>query len=193
MEAGTRNIVKKIIQGDKAAFRQLYDGYAPLVFDLAYKLLQDRAAAEEIVQDCCVKIWGARAELRTDRDIWPFIYVSAKRLCYNQWRRNAVVQQYRQQVEYPIVNDVEEKIDVRELEVYLEASMAKLPLQQKTALQLSRMDGYTHQEIAREMGISPHTVKNHITQALKNLRKSLTQADYNYLFLFFFLLKELLR
>lgn len=183
MIAGSTEILLQIKQGNKAAFRLLYDRYAPLVFDLAYKLLKDKAAAEEIVQDCFVKIWTNRDQIRLEQDIWPLIYVSAKRLCYNQLRHEQVAHKYFVQVEHHVINDVQQKLDVRELEDCLESSIAKLPEQQKTALRLSRMEGYSHQQIAHEMGISPNTVKNHITQALKNLRKRLTQADYNYLLL----------
>ncbi|MBE8721935.1 RNA polymerase sigma-70 factor [Sphingobacterium pedocola] len=180
MIAGSTEILLQIKQGDKAAFRLLYDVYAPLVFDLAHKLLKDTAVAEEIVQDCFVKLWGNREQIRIDQNIWPLIYVSAKRLCYNQLRHARVAKNYLKQVENIVVNDVQEKLDLRELEGQLEQSIAKLPKQQKTALQLSRMEGYSHQQIAHEMGISPNTVKNHITQGLKSLRKTLTQADYNY-------------
>jgi len=190
MIAGLTEILLQIKQGDKAAFRMLYDTYSPLVFDLAHKLLKDTAVAEEIVQDCFVKIWGSREQIRIDQDIWPLIYVTAKRLCYNQLRHARVAQKYLGQVESIAVNDVQEKLDLRELESQLERSIAKLPEQQKTALRLSRMEGYSHQQIASEMGISPNTVKNHITQALKSLRKTLTQADYNYLiFVFLYLIR----
>ena len=176
-------ILVQIKQGNKIAFKVLYDTYAPLIFDLGYKIMKDTAVAEEIVQDCFVKIWANRDQIRIEQDIWPWIYVSAKHLCYNQLRRAHVVQQYLIQVDDMIANDVEQKVEARELENHLILSIENLPEQQKKALRLSREEGYSHQQIAHEMGISPNTVKNHITQALKNLRKTLARADYNYLLL----------
>lgn len=183
MITSVKDILVQIKTGDREAFRSLYDTYAPFVFDLGYKLLKDSGLAEEMVQDCFVKIWATRSEIREDQEIWPLIYVIAKRLCFNQLRHARVARKYLVQVDDVLINDVEQRLNVRELENQLEHSIENLPEQQKRALRLSRMDGYTHQQIAVEMGISPNTVKNHITQALKNLKKTLPQADYNYLML----------
>ena len=183
MITSVKDILVQIKMGDREAFRSLYDTYAPFVFDLGYKLLKDSGLAEEIVQDCFVKIWATRSEIHEDQEIWPLIYVIAKRLCFNQLRHARVARKYLVQVDDVLINDVEQRLNVRELENQLEHSIENLPEQQKRALRLSRMDGYTHQQIAVEMGISPNTVKNHITQALKNLKKTLPQADYNYLML----------
>lgn len=177
------NIVLRVKKGDRDAFRLLYDRYAPFLFDLGFQLLKDTGMAEELVQDCFVKLWAQREQIREDQDIWPFIYVMAKRLCFNQLRHERVARKYRVDIKEPISNDVEQRLHLRELESQLELSIECLPEQQKKALRLSRLEGYTHQQIASEMGISPNTVKNHITQALKNLRKVLPQADYNYLLL----------
>ncbi|MDR2284063.1 MAG: RNA polymerase sigma-70 factor [Sphingobacterium sp.] len=181
MTTNLKGILLRIKQGDRLAFRSLYDTYAPSLFDLGFKLLQDTAAAEELVQDCFVRVWANRLDLREDQEIWPLIYVMAKRLCFNQLRHARVARKYLVQIEHELVNDVEQRLDIRELESHLEHSIENLPDQQKRALRLSRLEGYSHQQIAVEMGISPNTVKNHITQALKNLRKTLPQADYNYL------------
>ncbi len=184
MITNLKGILLRVKQGDRGAFRSLYDAYAPMLFDLGFKLLRDTAAAEELVQDCFVKVWSNRAEIREDYEIWPLIYVMAKRLCFNQLRHARVAKKYLVQIEDVVVNDVEQRLDVRELESQLEHSIESLPEQQKKALRLSRLEGYSHQQIAAEMGISPNTVKNHITQALKNLKKNLPQADYHYLLLF---------
>lgn len=183
MTTDAQGILLRIKQGDRLAFRSLYDAYAPWLYDLGFKLLKDTAGAEELVQDCFVKLWANREEIREDRDIWPWIYVMAKRLCFNQLRHARVTKKYLAQVADVLVNDVEQRLYVRELESQLEYSIESLPEQQKKALRLSRLEGYSHQQIATEMGISPNTVKNHITQALKSLRKTLPQADYNYLVL----------
>lgn len=173
MVAVESEILIQIKQGNKDAFKVLYNTYAALVYELACKLLKDTNMAEEIVQDCFLKIWTNRDQIWAEQDIWSLIYVLAKRLCFNQLRHARVVQKYYIQIEHNVINDVQQKLDVRELENILEFSIEKLPEQQKKALRLSRIEGYSHQQIAEEMDISINTVKNHITQALKNLRKAL--------------------
>ena len=112
MACSTETLVQ-IKQGNKTAFKELYDTYAPLIFDLGYKLLKDTVLAEEIVQECFVKIWANRAQIRIEQDIWPLIYVSAKHLCYNQIRHARVAQQYLVQIEDKITNDVQQKLEAR--------------------------------------------------------------------------------
>lgn len=172
------NILERLKREDRLAFRMLYNAYAPLVYDLAVKLLKNHAAAEEVVQDCFIRLWGMREQINVEGELWPLLYVTAKRLCFNQMRHARVAQKYIDQVEGLLVNDVQQRMDVRELEMQLERSIESLPEQQKRALRLSRVEGYTHQQIAHEMGISQNTVKNHIAQALKKLRQSLLQADF---------------
>jgi RNA polymerase sigma factor (sigma-70 family) len=68
------------------------------------------------------------------------------------------------------------------------SKVALLPKQQRIAFELSRFEGFTHQQIADKMGVSPHTVKNHIAQALAYLRKSFRATKYEIPFLIIFFL-----
>lgn len=180
-------VLINIKQGDKFAFKLLYETFSPLIFDLSYKILKDREAAEEIVQDCFLRVWINREQIDLEKNIWAFIYLSAKRLCFNRLRDFRIANRYLNQIDFEPINDIEQKIDVKDLERRLQRSINNLPEQQKKALNLSRVAGYSHNQIAQEMGISPNTVKNHISQALKSLRKSLVQANCDYiLFLLIF-------
>ncbi|MBP3943715.1 RNA polymerase sigma-70 factor [Sphingobacteriaceae bacterium WQ 2009] len=182
------NLLNLLKSGNNIAFRQFYDLFAPRLFDASLKILKDQKLAEEVVQESFIKIFTNRAQLQEDRDPWPLLFVIAKRLCLNQLRNSRTALLYRNQLTQPLSNVVEEHVNARELEDTIMKRIAQLPTQQRTALELSRIKGLTHKEIAVEMGISTQTVKNHITQALSSLRSHLSKSDYNLplLLLFFF-------
>lgn len=182
-------IIQAVKLGDRKAFRLLYDTYALFAFNVSYKLLKDKSMAEEVVQECFVNLWLRRQNIDETKAISSLIFVMAKRTCLNNLRKIKYANTYLQQVTLHNINDIEEKIDFHDLERSLVDRIALLPKQQRTAFQLSRMEGYTHQQIAEEMGISPHTVKNHISQALMQLRKCLSATHYELpLFLIFLFL-----
>ena len=58
----------------------------------------------------------------------------------------------------------------------LHEAVARLPERARLILQLSRFEGYSHKEIAGQLAISPKTVENQITRALKLLRRYLPKA-----------------
>lgn len=187
MNVASRKICSQLVKGSKSAFREIYECYASRIFDLAYKILKNRAQAEEIVQETFLKLWLGRERIDIDRDIWLYVYVIAKRLCLNTLRDDRLVSEADIHPEPASTNDVEGLVFYRELVHELRSSIDNLPEQQKKALSLSRDAGYSHKEIADQMGISQHTVRNHITQALKSLRKSLIKIDYIQFLIIWFL------
>lgn|SRR5690606_27564446 len=178
--------IEKLKTGDSDAFREIYTAYAPYVFDLAVKVLKDRTLAEEIVQDTFVNLWQFRTQLDENKDIKPLLYVSAKRLCLNQIRKFKTANSFLDQLSINPSNEVEENYNRSELEKLLQQSLASMSIQQRRAFELSRNEGYTYQQIADKMGISPNTVRNHIAHALLHIRKFLSSVDYQIILILFF-------
>lgn len=178
--------IEKLKSGDSDAFREIYTAYAPFVFDIAVKVLKDKVIAEEIVQDTFVKLWQYRTQLDESKDIKPLLYVSAKRLCLNQIRKFKIANIFLDQLSINPSNEVEENYNRSELEKLLQQPLASMSSQQRRAFELSRNEGFTYQQIADKMGISPNTVRNHIAQALHHIRKFLSSVDYQIILILFF-------
>ena len=159
------------------------------MYNVSYKILRDDSLAEEVVQECFVNLWVKRETIDESKELSFFIFVMAKRICLNYLRKIKYTNKFLDQVKLIDINDVQEKMDLSDLQMSLVKHIALLPKQQRIAFELSRIDGYTHQQIAEKMGISPNTVKNHITQALAALRKQLVSSNYEIpLIILFFLL-----
>ncbi len=187
MERISVDVITKFKGGDKNAFKDIYAHYSPSIYSLSIQLLKDDVLAEEMVQECFMKFWLNREEILVDRDVWPYLYVMCKRLCFNVLRDIKLARKSSEFFQEELVNDVEHRIYHRDLQHHLQLYIAQLPLQQRIAWILSREEGFTHQEIAAHMDISKNTVKNHIVQALKFLRDRLSNHGFiSFLLLYFF-------
>lgn len=174
-----------MIGGDETAFRRIYDAHSEQVYQLAFRFLKNQAWSEEIVQDVFLKLWLNREGLDETGNAWVYLYVITKRLCLNRLReiRKSIrlfdeLMHHLEQVH----NQTEEEFFAADIDRHAQQIIARLPQQQRLVFNLSRMEGLSHKEIAKQLGLSPNTVKNHMVQALKTLKSALHQSGYTYLF-----------
>ncbi|SEL39088.1 RNA polymerase sigma factor [Parapedobacter koreensis] len=175
--------IRRLMAGDEAAFRLIYELHSEQVYQLAFRFLKDAAWSEEIVQDVFLKLWLNRNGLDEQGNMWRYLYVIAKRLCLNKLReirKSAILFDQLIQGMEAAKDEVEEQLMAEELEGYAQQLIASLPKQQQLIFKLSRVDGLSHKEIAVQLGLSPNTVKNHMVQALKRLKLALHQSGHVY-------------
>jgi len=190
MPLADSSTIRRLIAGDEAAFREVYDCHGEQVYQLAFRFLKDTAWSEEVVQDVFLKLWLNREGLDEQGNIWLYLYVIAKRLCLNKLRevrKSAVLLEQLMRNMETADNLSEEQLMADELERHAQHVISRLPKQQQLIFKLSREDGLTHNEIAQKLGLSPNTVKNHMVQALKTLKSALQQSGYNYILALVFL------
>ncbi|MGO1597560.1 MAG: RNA polymerase sigma-70 factor [Sphingobacterium sp.] len=186
MELGN-HVYQQLRKGNIQAFREVFDTYSDRIYSVAYRILKNREQAEEIVQETFLKVWQNREKLDETKAMWPFIFVVAKRLCFNQLRsiRYDVMAQKELIRNMKSIAD-DHPMDLRDMERLLQDSVVQLPARQRQVWIMSREQGKSHKEIADELGISPNTVKNNMVQTLKTLRDVFTKADYLYFFIFLY-------
>jgi len=185
--------IELLIKGDELAFRKVYDSHNEQVYRLAIRFLKDESWSEEIVQETFLKLWVNRQTLDTAGNIWLYLYVIAKRLCLNRLREIKKSTEHFEllitRMEYE-TSLSEVGLEVKEIERLLQDAIMKLPRQQQEVFQLSRNEGLSHKEIAERLKISPNTVKNHMVQALKNLKAIMHGAGYvSILLLLYYLIR----
>src|SRR5690606_19522322 len=176
-------------------FKSIYEDLSDSVYSLAIHFLKDTGWSEEIVQEVFLRLWVNREKLDEDGNMWLYLYVLTKRLCLNRLRdirrSNESIEQLMMKIEKVSVS-TQNEIFSADLEQYVDKAIALLPERQKVIFRLSRLEGLSHKEIADELGVSPNTVKNHIVEALKTLKKSLHKSDYLYFLAFSFYLSAFL-
>ena len=159
-------IARIVRDGDESAFRALYERHGPYLYRLALRLSGGEAAtAEDLVHDAWVD-----AAQRFDR--WAGL--SALRT----WLAGFVVNKHRAALRRAGVTEpVEQVADAREgreaviaARIDLERAIAALPPGFRTVLVLHDAEGYTHEEIARLLGIQVGTSKSQLARARAAMR-----------------------
>jgi RNA polymerase sigma-70 factor, ECF subfamily len=170
-------IAAALQRGEPHAVEALYDRYGRLAFGLASRMITDRAAAEDVVQDAFISVWRnaksfdpARGSLRS----WLLSIVHHRAI--DHLRGSA-----GRQVDAPL--DVMQRLkpDAFAVEpadadrIEIRNGLAALPEAQRQTLELAYFGGLTHVEIALRMGVPLGTVKGRMRIGLEKLRDRLQE------------------
>ncbi|MBX0289266.1 RNA polymerase sigma-70 factor [Hymenobacter sp. HSC-4F20] len=166
--------LRRLRHDDQRAFDALFRQYSARVYRFAYSYLKARPAAEEIVQECFLKIWERRHELRDDVPLKGYLFTVAHHAILNQLRHNRyhlAYQDYTLLTGYATTPGTDTDVAFAELETVYLAALEKLPPKRRHIFKLSRQQGLSYAEIAQELGISVKTVETQMAQALHFLRQ----------------------
>lgn len=166
-------LIARLRDSEEAAFRAIYDQLNGRIYRLVFSLVKDSAKTEELVQETFVSLWLHRQSLNTEQPLYPLVYLTAKRLAIDHFRKKLLEMGVKEHVisqTVPYTNETEETIFLADLNRITDESIKALPAQQQTVFILSRQEGLSYDEIAQRLRISPNTVRNHMVSALKALR-----------------------
>lgn len=186
------NLFYRLSQSDKEAFTVIFDHYEPRIYPFLLRITKSETSAEEIVQELFIKLWTLRAEVGKIENPRSYIFRMAtnRALSYMKSvdRTNRLMQRVAGSTTTTL-NVTEERIDYKQTEEIINKLVDQLPAQQKKIYKLSRQQGMSYDEIAAELKISPSTVKNHLTEALRFIREKLQQSSGSIIVLVSFLIK----
>ncbi|HEY2865901.1 MAG TPA: sigma-70 family RNA polymerase sigma factor [Pyrinomonadaceae bacterium] len=172
-------ILNRIAQGDRDAATDCLDKYGGLVWSIARKLLRDQADAEDAVQEIFIDVWknAARYDERQASET-TFIAMIARRRVIDRIRRSN--RRISADSFEDVIAEPESRGD-RKMQMSVEAEQAaealrQLKPEQQQVLQLSIVQGLSHQEIAEATGIPLGTVKTHARRGILRAREILGLA-----------------
>ncbi|PEN10953.1 RNA polymerase subunit sigma-70 [Longibacter salinarum] len=168
---------RRLKESDRSAYEQVFrEMYEPLV-RYTCSITKSRASASDIVQDVFVRLWETRSSLDPSQSLEAYLYRSVRNRAYNLHRNRRTRSDKEDDVQSEPVGHLskppapDDAVDARNLESHLETWISELPDRQREALELSRFQGLSHEDVAEVMEISPRTVNNHIVRALRSLRE----------------------
>ncbi len=175
--AEDERLLARIANGDRRAFETLYDRYSAVIFGMALRMLGDRGAAEEAVQEIFWRVWQRLGSFDRSRAFAPWLFGIAHNYCIDELRRRKVrPQSVYEDDEHPILSDIPDESDVGDAAIVAEqqrtvrAAIEQLPDEQRQALVLAYYGGLTQQEIATRLGNPLGTVKTRMRLGLQKLR-----------------------
>ncbi|MCA9823124.1 MAG: sigma-70 family RNA polymerase sigma factor [Dehalococcoidia bacterium] len=166
--------------GNLAAFNSLVERYQSQVYNLCYRLLGNRQAAEDAAQDAFLSAYRAIASVSGGSVRSWLLRIAANQSKDELRRRNRKDQAYSLDqmfenldtpVEVPDSGRAPDDVALnRELARTLQQALLELPMEQRTAIVLADLHGYRYEEIARMTGTSQGTVKSRIHRGRTRLR-----------------------
>ncbi len=171
-------------QGDRSAFERIYNKYWSKIYISAYNLLRDRQTCEDLVQEVLVNLWVRRESLEV-KNLNAFLYTAIRYKVFKVIRSGKVREDLYDEIENLIIedNDTENSIAENDFNRFLEESLTTLPPKCREIFILSRKEQLSTKEIAERLGISPKTVENQITIALRKLRENMGEFLFWYIVL----------
>lgn len=171
-----KSLFNAIAKDDELAFKALFDLYKTRAYAVAFKLTKTAYAAEEITQDVFVSIWVSRAQLAEVKNpeayIYTVIYNKVSRYLKKESNQARILQLFiRNSRSYS--NETEETVFAHEQQKFISQAIEQLSPQKKLMYNLNQVQGKSYDEIAQTLNLSPHTVKSHVLQAIKFIRRCL--------------------
>lgn len=166
--------LKELSRGNQQAFQWLFMDWHPRLVDFFTHLLGDGDLAYDYAQDVFFDIWKTREKFSKVESFSSYLFQMAKFKVYNHFDKTAVKEKFKKEMalsESGSISSKESDLYASEMETIIWDTVRHLPSKRRKAFVMSRMHGYTNEQIADEMGISKRTVENHITSTLSALRK----------------------
>ncbi len=171
-----------IVRGENWALSEIYDRYTRLVFSLALKILNDRASAEEVVQQVFTKVWRSARDYRVERGKFSTWVMSiSQHQCIDELRRRRVrpvTQPGDEELLYELASDDDPAQAVQytfELARIREA-LQQIPAEQRIVIELAFWGGLTQQEIAVYCHSPLGTVKTRLRLGMQRLKRLVPEA-----------------
>jgi len=176
-------------KGETGAFTYLVHLYNRPLFWYAMSLVNDRAMAQDVVQNVFLKTWENRKKLTITKSLKNFLYKSVYNEFINQYRKNQAVldleQLYVDTLD-KILKETDAAAESNEKMIQLmKEEINSLPKKCKRIFLLSKEEGLTNHEIADYLELSVKTVESQITNAFSTLRKKMKKKIHGILVLFY--------
>ena len=183
--ASDQQVVAWAKDGHEAAFRELVRRYERPVFSLLYRMVRDRALAEDLAQETFIKVLNGIKSYRHEFKFSSWIFKIANNAGIDHLRRKsldtlsldgsptagtpeemgATALQLGDRAESPL-----QELEARELGGAIEHAIARLRPEYRACILLRHVEGYAYEEIAEMLDLPLGTVKTYIHRARNELR-----------------------
>jgi len=182
-------LMERVRDGDTEAFDALFKKHSGAIVNFANGFLGSRSRAEEVAQHAFLQLFRARKRYQPIARFSTYLYRITSNLCLNELRRF----EHSGKIESLDVDDDSDRhgaslaerlseddsrgpgrrLACREIATEVQKVVAGLPANQRMALLLSRVDGFSYREVAESLGTSVSSVKSLIFRATATLRREL--------------------
>ena len=169
-----KQAIKLARRGKRAAQAELFESYKNLWFSICLRYMKTRADSEDVLQDALIQIFGKLKSFDPQKGSFKSwsskVVVNA--VLMNLRSKNRSFEQEDLADQHDLADEQDSPMDLLTAKELTEL-IAKLPVGYQVVFNMYAVDGYSHKEIAQELGISEGTSKSQLFKARKLLRQKL--------------------
>jgi RNA polymerase sigma-70 factor (ECF subfamily) len=168
------NLIIRMAGGDGAAFQELYQQTADVVYGFALSILRNKQDAEDVMHDAFIKTYTSAVSYKPAGKPMAWILTIVRNLCYNKIRAGKVCEDLEQYEDLASESDDSEAVLDRAI---LESAMSILDEEERQVVILHALTGYKHREIAEILDLPTGTVLSKYNRAIKKMRKEIERKE----------------
>ncbi len=174
-DVNDKALARRVQRGDRDALDQLVERYLRPIHSVVASYMSQAADVDDVVQETFMRAIAGISSYSASRPFAPWLYEVARNTA-----KRRLTSGVRHQTEL-LSGDEPHNLDAgpddhaqrSEIRRHVDAAMADLPEQQRTAFRLHDVDGFTTAEVAVLMGLTTGTVRSHVHYARRTLRAAL--------------------
>jgi len=169
-------LVKACQKGDPKAQRRVYEKYAPKMLGICFRYVHDEFEAEEIMIEGFVRVFDKIESFKLEGSFegWIRRIMVNESLMYLRSNKKYQIETSYDQILYePEPEQFRTDLETQDLLKLIE----KLPMGFKTVFNLYAIEGYSHAEIAQQLGITESTSKSQLSRARVVLQNELMKVE----------------
>lgn len=168
-----RALVERARRGDSSAHRALYEAHVDRVFRLTFRLTGREQTARELTQDTFVRAFASIEGFRGDAAFSTWLHTIAVSVSLNEIKRSKRQHAREAPLEDAFSISTTTPFSDPLLRARLAHAVAQLPEGCRTVFMMHDAEGFTHEEIATSLGVTPGTSKAQLSRARGKLRIAL--------------------
>ena len=172
-----RDLIQRARRGANDAFGELVTRYQTGVFNVCYRMLHERGAAEDLTQETFMRAYDRLHTFDLEREFGPWIRRVAANLCLNHLEAQKVTAPLDEERDADENTRPERQVEVKERSAQVRNALASLPPHYRAVVELRHYQELSYDEIAAELNIPLSDVKSHLFRARKILAEQLHASD----------------
>lgn len=175
--ANEQELIQGCRKGDRAAQKRLYDTFSPKMYALCCRYVKASMEAEDVLVTAFTKILDKIDQYKSEGSFegWVRRVVVNEALTWLRRNRNMYLELELEAADYePDYKSLSDHLEAEDLMTMIN----DLPSGYRIVFNLYAIDGYSHKEIADQLGISENTSKSQLSRARAYLQKLLTDNDW---------------
>jgi RNA polymerase sigma-70 factor (ECF subfamily) len=161
----------------EALFTSIFREHEYKLYTLTIRLTKSDQYAKDIIQEVFLKLWAHWDRVQEIKNMEAWLYRVTENQIVDFLRKASAEARIRQAIWcnlQEIINESQPQVEAKECNHIIQKAIDQLPPQRRIIYRLSRERGMNYEEIAGELRLSRHTVKNQLSSALRSIRRFVT-------------------